>query len=175
MPDPVIDISHKTGKMTEDRLKTLIGGIRAQSVKLRLRHAVDLTVELVAKKGLDTDASKVADGEKLGQYRGVDLIATDTPEEFQRRLFDALRIVACSHYEGEELGVLDELEEADPDRWSGVSDWHAQDLFDRGLLVSFALGDTGEYGTRITAAGRKLLTQVLGEGWLFMLRDEKDE
>jgi hypothetical protein len=72
----------------------------------------------------------------------------------------ALRLIATVHWD-EELGMLDELEEAAP-KYIGGADWHAGDLFERKLVAQHGL-PSGEYTAYLTGAGEKFVKRALAE------------
>lgn len=66
-------------------------------------------------------------------------------------IYDALRLLMVTHYDGEVLTEKMEDEGIDIDY---------TDLFDRGMLTSIAIGDTWEYDTALTLKGRIHIEQV---------------
>lgn len=75
-------------------------------------------------------------------------LATPAIEKF---MYDAIRLLIVTHYEGEPM--IGKIEDQD-----GVFD--CTDLFERGMLASHAIGDTGEYDTHLTLKGRIAIEQA---------------
>lgn len=95
-------------------------------------------------------SAKDVQGVRDLMHSALTLMVAATPS-IEKFFYDAIRLLIVTHYDGE--ATIQKIEDQ-----GGLFD--VTDLFDRNMLSSRAIGDSGEYDTHLTMKGRIHIEQA---------------